>query len=248
MSVALSKVRNRVRERIRDIDSHSPPIAGVSVDMAIAEAYLLLSSQLPKPEIYTASAFTIMGGGDTFSLPVTVTGSGYGTGTTEYAGNVRIQLVSNGLFLFRRSQSEMDAVRNWRPVSQIILGVPDSYHLYEDSGQVVRGRCFPGASADEACNLYATIERDDLRDYVGTGGAEGLDTATIMFSRQAADALVRYTAADLIDRMLPEDLTRRRLNPNVSNTWRKEADDQLVRDAARLHNLKSVGRVQRFMP
>jgi hypothetical protein len=248
VSVSFAKVRGRIRGRIRDADARHEAFPSPEVDIAIAEAFLTLSAQLPPATLYTASAFTIGANSDTFTLPITVTSSGYGTGTTEYAGDVRIQLANTpNLFLRKMTPAELDAFRNGVTLSPGFYTVPEMFSLYEDSSQVIRGRCYPGAKEAQPCNLWATLKAEDLRDYVGTGGAEGLDTATVLFSREASNALVLYVASDLLKRMTADDVAARKLNPAVADDWRAEAEVLLYQDAANRHAFESSGRTQRWV-
>lgn len=244
MGIALAKVRGRVRSRLRDADGRMNSPSTVEIDMQLASSWIELSSLLPSPVLYTASAFTIAAGATTFSLPVTVTSSGYGTGTTEYNGDVRIQLASTGTYLRRLSHTEMDAL-TWG-VTVVPLAIPDSFALYMDSAQVVRGRCWPGALAAQACNLWATLSAEDLRDYVGTGGTEGMDTVTVPGTREAVQALEAHASAMLVARMDDKAIALRGLNPKIADAWMRECDGLLYEEEKRQHALKSIGRVQRF--
>lgn len=245
MTVALTKIRGRVRSRLRDADGRMDNPSNVDVDMAICDAYLALSADLPAPTLYTAAALTISAGSDLFTLPVTVASSGYGTGTTEYAGQVEIQLVSNGAFLQRKTLTELNAFRHGQ--FTLILGVPSMFALYEDNGQVVRGRCYVGAAAAQSCNLYSSLQVEDLRDYVGTGGAEALDTVSADLSRTGAAALVAYTAGMLLKRMDAKAVELRGLNPAVADVWLNEAATLMYHEAARRNALESNGETQRWV-
>lgn len=245
MSVSLIKIRGRVRQRLRDLDGRMPTPDGVTVDMAMCDAWLRLSAYLPSPIVYIANAFTISAGTDTFTLPVSITGSGYGTGTVEYAGDIRIQLATLRIYLEKRTQVEMDALKNRYQV--LPLAIPLKYALYEDRSQVIQGRVHPGAAADYACNLWANITADDLRDYVGSG-TEGLDTVSVPGSRRTAGALVAYTAGELLGRMTPEAAKSHGLDKGMAEVWRDEAMTLLAEEEATQHSIKATGRVMRFQP
>lgn len=244
MSVALSKIRDRVREQLNDTDPDHATYDPIRVDMAVAESYLLLSAQLPAPLLYTASAFTITGSGDTFSLPTTVSQWTGGDGQAEYRNVNAIQLVRTGTFLIKLTNEELDAYRANRPA--VVVGVPEFYTIYENKTPVVTGRVWPGAAQDEACNLTVRLEADDLRDFVGTG-AQGMDVVEVQFSRTAAGALMWHVAADFLEAMPAEELAKRRLSGKNVAAWRANAATMLYAAEAAIHDAAEIGRVQRLV-
>lgn len=244
MSVPIAKVRGRVRIRLKDADSSKPAFSGPDVDMAIAEAWIALNAFLPPPLLYVASAFTISAGASTFTLPVTVASSGYGTGTTEYGGNVQIQLVTSGMYLKEITNGEMDALLDGTPT--VPQALPNQFALYQDNSQVIKGRCYPGASVAQACNLWATISAEDLRDYVGTGGAEGMDTVTVPGTRKAVQALVARASWMLLNGEPTDAAAARGIDKNAKvQEWREEEDRLAYQEEKTQHDIKSTGRVQR---
>lgn len=243
MAVSLKRVRGRVQDRIRDTDDRNPTFTPFEIDNAICDQYLNIASRLPVPDLYTASAFTIAAGGDTFQLPATVSQYTGNDGGAEYAAGMRIRLTSNGQFLRKSTVEELDSFRDGNQT--IHLGVPDKFCLWEEKDQDVQGRCYPGATAAQVCDLWAPLMPDDLRDFVGSG-AEGMDTVEVLFARSGILGLVMYTAADLVARMTDSDLTLRKINPGVVNLWREEANIILNREAGRRHNIDDVGRLQRW--
>lgn len=245
MSVTFVKLRGRVRQRLHSLDGRIANPDSVALDMALCDAYIALQADLPAPTLYTASGLTISAGTDLFTLPVTITSSGFGTGTVEYAGQVDIQLQSNGQWLERKTQNEL---LSWITNAGTLLGVPTIFALYQDGSQTVRGRCYPGAKTAQVCNIYTTIAADDLRDYVGTGGTEGLDTATAPLSRKAAAALVARASANLVARMDEAALKSRGINPNVAKLWMDEANDLAYQAAGDMYALESNGETQRRVP
>ena len=245
MTVTLAKLRGRVRNRLRDADGRMANPSGIEVDMALADAYIALQADLPSPTVYTANAFTISANSDTFTLPVSIASSGYGTGTVEYAGQVEIQLVSIGQFLRKRSLEELNAFKNGQPTT--LYSIPHDYALYQDRDNVVRGRTYPGAKANELCNLFSSITADDLRDYVGAGSS-GMDDVSVNLGRYGAAALVGYTAGLLAQRMTGEVLQERGINPAAIDAWMKEAMELLYHEGATRNALESSGRTQRWVP
>ena len=246
MAVPIAKVRGRIRARLNDTDGRLDAPSGPQIDMAIAEAWILLAGQLPAPVLVVPSGVTIAALSDTFSLPVTVASSGYGTGTTEYGGDVRLQIVSSGQNLRKITNVEMDALHSGAPI--IPYSIPRDFALYQDNAQIVRGRCWPGANLAQACNLWATISPEDLRDYVGTGGAEGMDTVTVPGTREAVQSLVAYTASCLLKKMDAKAVALRGINPAVAEDWQRESDRLLDIAEIKQHNVKSTGRIIRFTP
>lgn len=241
MTVTLIKLRGRVRSRLRDSDGRMANPSIVEIDQALADAYLALQSYLPAPTLYTASALTISAGSDLFSLPVSVSGSGYGTGTVEYAGQVELQLASNGQFLRRQTVEQVNAFRNGQ--NALVTGIPHIFALYQDNAQVVRGRCYPGAKVAEVVNMFASLKADDLRDYVGAGSS-AMDDVTLNLGRDGAASLVAQTAAMLLARMDETAIKERGINPRVADAWFAEAADLAYAEAATRHSLESTGEVQ----
>jgi len=245
VSVAFAKVRGRVRARLHETGAHKDPLTAIDIDMAIAESWILMGSFLPSPVFAISSAFTISAGATTFTLPVSVASSGYGTGTTEYDGEVRIQLVSNASFLQKITAREMDAFLSGSTTPP--QAVPDRFALYPDKTQIVQGRCWPAAKVAEACNLWASISAEDLRDYVGTGGAEGIDTATVNGSRKAVQALIARSARYLLTTMTPTAAEARGIDKNAllakldGECAALEYDEEQT-----VHSIRSTGRQQRW--
>jgi hypothetical protein len=224
------------------MDARRVGFSGPEIDQAVADAYLILQSRLPAPDLVTPSGLTISAGGDTFTLPNTVTQWTGNDGGAEYAGDVRIRVRSTGQFLRRRTVDEVDQWRNFTPT--VHLSIPDVFCLWEEKDNDVQGRCYPGARDDVVCDLYASLAADDLRDFIGSG-TDDMDDVEILFSRTAATALVLYTSADLLARMTEEDLSARRLSRIVAPDWRREADVLLYQEAARRHDIDGVGRTMR---
>lgn len=236
----LATVRSRVQIRINDTDAKRGTLDTVLIDHAIADAALVLGGQIEAPHLYIASAFTITGGGDTFTLP-TPANSGYAS-LTQYAGDVRIRLRARGYFLQKRTVEELDALRDFLvPGPPPLLGVPSDFCLWEEMDNDLQGRCWPGAGTSEVCDLFVGLVPDDLRD------ATDMDAANVRFSRYGVTALVLHTAAILVAAMSAEDLQKRRLNPAVAPLWEREAKTALYTEAMRRNNSESSGRTQRWV-
>lgn len=231
MAITLAVARNRVRVKLNEMDQRRASTGVVAIDNAIADAYISLGSRIPAPHASTASAFTIAANAQTFVLPA----SG-----AEYAGDVRIQLVSNGMFLVKISRDELESFRNGI-TSTTGTGKPSHFSLYEESDQELQGECWPRSKDAEACNLFASLTVTDLRD------AAAMDVASITFSRYGSTALVYYASALLAAGMNDEDLKLRRLNPNVATLWKADAERLLYEEEVRRHNAESVGRTQRWV-
>ena len=248
MSVLLPVLRDRVRIKLRQTDSRLAHYSPLEIDMAICDAYISERGRLPAPMLYTANAFTIAAGADTFTLPVTVTSSGYGTGTEQYTGLVRIQLVSNGIWLADWTNEMMDVAKAGQvPATNTALGKPDRFALYETNAQGVNGRVYPGAAASEACNTWTALAANDLRNYVGTGGTEGLDTAPVLVSTEAATALEWIVSSTLGQGMPPEALQRCGLNPAVFAHWEKEGRKAMYKVAEKRFNIDGIGQTERWV-
>lgn len=244
MSQALRRVRDLIRIRLRETDARFPSFVVPEVDHAICDAYLFLQARLPAAELHSASAGTISAGTDLFTLPATVTQWTGNDGGAEYAGQVRIRLTSTGQFLIRATQDELQAFRDGN--ASTVLSVPRYFTLWEEKDQDVQGRCYPGALAAETYDLFVSLDADDLRDFVGTG-SDDLDDVEVQFSRLGTQALVRWVAADLLERMTDEDLKLRRLSRSAGDSWRKEAETLIYHEASRRHHLYSSGRTQQWV-
>jgi len=132
-------------------------------------------------------------------------------------------------------------------LATIHLGIPRWFCLWEDKSQVVQGRVYPGAQQSEVCNVFANTRASDIRDFTGAGGISTLDDVSILFSDHMANGLMLYTAADLLTRMIPEDLAMRHLNPRAAEFWMKDANDALYKEYERRNMLSTVGRQKRFV-
>jgi hypothetical protein len=248
MSVKLSRIRDRVNGRIRNFDfrgnESGPAYSDVEVDQELCSEYLAIQSMLPAAKIYTASAFTISAGTDTFQLPATVTQWTGNDGGAEYRGAIRIQLVSNGGFLDQVSLNDINRYRNFQPV--IANGIPYIFALYEDTDQDIQGICYPPTRVSEACNLFRDLEADDLRDFVGSG-AQAMDDVEVQMSRVEALALELRASAGLVAKMSSADLDARRLNPNAVSLWINEAAGLIHAGAAVRLNIRD-SRPYRYTP
>lgn len=244
MAIALRRVRGRVQDRIRETSARAQVFNPVEIDNAICDAYLVLQSQLPAPRLYTANAFTISAGGDTFTLPATVTQWTGGDGGAEYAGTVGIRLATSGQFLTPRSVEMIDRLRDGQPT--VHLAIPSQFALWEDKNQAVQGRCYPGAEDAQVCDLFQKLSADDMRDFIGTG-ADDMDDVEVLLSRTGVVSLIAYTSADLLERMTDASLAERGLDRGVSKAWRREASVTLYQEAARRHDLEALGRIERWV-
>jgi hypothetical protein len=247
MTIALRRLREDVRLNIRDTDARRQTYNVVELDQAIANRYLLVQGRLPAYEVYTASAFTISANADTFTLPTTVSQWTGNDGGAEYAGKFRIQLASTGQFLHKLSEDEMAAYRAGQITTS--MSIPEYFSLYEDKTQTIQGRVYPGAQAAQACHLYASMQADDLRAFIGSG-SDDLDDVELQMSREAEIAVLFHASADLLERMGDDDLALRRFSPRSADKtaagWRREAELALYREASRRHSIEdNEGRTER---
>ena len=243
MPVTLARIRGRVRSKIRDLDEEHGSFTSVEIDMAIADAYIAAQAQLPAPEVYTASGLTLTGGTPFFTLSTTVGQYTGGSGGAEYRGNIRIQLAATGIFLNPVDESVIDGFINSQAIP--IATLPFCFSLKEDKSQVIQGRCYPQPISSLVCNLWVSMAADDLRDYVGSGTGD-MDSVSVLMSRMAAQALVFSVSAELLAQMTPEDLALRKINPNVIPLWIKRADELMLQDAGRQHDLQAVDTTPRW--
>ncbi len=242
MSIAITRLRGRVRVNLGDEDGRMAAPTGVQIDMALADVYIAMQAMLPPVTVSIPSGLTIAAGASTFSMPVTIAASGYGTGTVEYGGGIQLQLVSTGQFLRFLPFNDFNDRRNGQPSPT--LSVPYLFTLYEDRTQVAQGLCYPGALAAQPCNIVAQIRADDLRDYVGTGGAEGFDTVQANLSREAASALVLRASSRLLKRMNADALAKRGINPSIADEWDAEANDLVYGESMRKSGLEGAADTQ----
>jgi len=231
MAVTLEVMRSRVRVKLNEMDARRVARDVVEIDGAISDAYILLGSRIPAPRLYTPNAFTIAANANTFRLPA----SG-----AEYAGDVRIQLVSDQRFIVKMTREEIESLRDG-DIATVGIDRPRFFSLYEESDQDVQGDCWPRSKDAELCNLFAALVVSDLRD------ATDMDAANITFSRYGSTALVFYAAASLVAGMTADDLALRRLNPNIAALWLKDADRLLYAEEVRRHAAEDSGRTQRWV-
>ena len=204
-----------------------------------------MGGMMPAPLSYTASAFTISAGGETFTLPsAATTGWTGGSGRAEYGGEIRIQLATSGRFLVRRTREEIDSWRNGQ--TSVLLGEPTSFALWVESDQDVQGVCYPGAKAAETCHLFRSMPYEDLRDYVGAG-TDDLDDVSVQFSRLGSVALGLMAASVLIAGMTEDDLKKCRVNPRLADKLEKMAWTSLYSDIANRNEIEGAGRIMRWV-
>ena len=241
MAVTLAAIKGRVQGRLRDNVAKGSTFGTVEYDQAICDAYLYVQSRLPAAAFLNTTGLTIAAGGDTFTLPTTITQYG----TASYAGRVVIQLQNTPrTFLHRCTREELDAMRNGSP--SVFLAIPTHFCLWEEKDQTVKGRCFPGAQAAQPCDLFVKLSADDLRDYVGSGSST-LENVSVNLSRVGAQALVYHAAAEMLLAMPADEAKRRGINPNVGMAWQKQSLVMLYDEARRHHDLEDVGRTQRWV-
>lgn len=229
MPALFSDIRSRVQSLIRQRDAKATSVSVIDVDEAICHEFIALRAQVPAARLYTASALTLSNTDGTFSLPAA---------GAQYAGELRIQLASNGQFLQECTVEELDAYR--RGQVAVTQGVPYHYCVWREKDQTVQGRCWPPPTGALACHLFRSLDAEDLRD-------TDLDSVSTNLSRKGETALVHRCAAMLVESMLPEDLKLRRLNPAVVATWRKTAAVLLYKEACETWDLEGVGRIQRWV-
>jgi hypothetical protein len=245
MGVPIANVRGRIRDRLKDFDLDAPAYSFPQLDMAISNAWIYLSAITPQLFNYTANAVTLQTGVETFTLPVTMAGSGYGTGTVEYAGDVTLRMRNNGLFLRKVTNLQLQTHRYGMP--KVVSAIPFWFALYQGDDQAIHGTVFPAAAQDQPCDMWSTQVVDDLRDFVGTGGTSGMDDVIVPGTRIMVQALEATVAAELLESELPQDAMKRGLNPAKSAVWRAEADSLILQEETQQHNIKSTARVQRWI-
>ena len=123
----------------------------------------------------------------------------------------------------------------------LLTGIPRWFALWEDSSQVVQGRCYPGAAAAETYDLHRSSAPTDF-------DLTAMDSTVIALSVLGLNALVFKSALNLGATMTDEDLALRRLNPRVFEAWADDYRVCLHDEAVRRHDLESVGRYQRNVP
>lgn len=139
MSIALRRIRDRVRMRLRETDAQRASFVLPEIDQAVADSYITIQARLPGTDVYTSSAFTIGVGLDSFTLPTTVSEWTGNNGQAEYLGGFHIQLVSTGKFLFKKPIAYLNSLRAGS--STLPLSIPEIYALWEEGDQEVHGRC-----------------------------------------------------------------------------------------------------------
>ena len=227
----LDQVRQRVREKIRDIDLRSQKRDTVELDNAISEAYLMLHPRIPAARVHIPSAGTIAANADTFLLP-TAAGE-------EYQGEIRIRLRSDGTFLERKTVEEIDLLRSGE-TSTIGTRRPTCFCMWEEDDMDVQARCWPRSKDAETYDLFCTLSPSDPRDSAFP------DAVVIAFSRTGAQSLVLLASALLVGAMSDEDLASVRVDRGIASAWMREADRLIYLEAQRRNNLESVDHTLRF--
>lgn len=219
-------VRAKVDMRLRQQDSKNRSYSVPEVDYAIREKFASRSASLPPARVAESAAFSISGGGDTFT--VTLSGTTYSDGD-----EVRIQLASTGNFLQKTTVEGIDAMRDGAP--NVFLGVPDWFALWTDHQGVLRGRCYPGALATQSCNLFRS------RSPAPVFSSTDLDSQAIYWPEPACVALAAEVAADLLLALPDSELEKRRLSRETAALWKKEAEVLFYQEAGRRDDLESTG-------
>jgi len=228
----LATIRGRVAIKINDADAKHASFDPLRLDHAIADAHIALSAMIPPPHLYVTNAFTMAANSDTFTLP-TAANAGY-VSFTQYAGEVKIRLVSDGRWLRKVSRSEIDAL--YDGVTQTTgAGRPRRFALWQEMDDDVQGRVHPRCGPAETCDLYVALTADDIRD------AADLDAANVRFGRYGSTALVYHAAALLVGEMDDESLKLRRLNSGVVNLWIQQAQSLLQHESFRKTAVESRG-------
>jgi hypothetical protein len=228
----LAYLRFKVDMRLRQMDTKNRTYSVPEVDQAIREKYIAKKTMLPPAHVAESSAFTISAGADTFTP--TLAGTTYSD-----ALDVRLQLVSNGLFLVPSTVEEIDALRYGQPT--LLLGIPYWFALWEDHQGVARGRCYPGAKDAQAVNMYRS------RSHAAITSATDLDSAAVYFNEASCNALAQAVAADLLIAMPDDEVKKRGLTRDIAPAWAREADKLFYQEEARKNDLIAAGRTQRWV-
>lgn len=229
MPATVAAIVARVREKLRDTDARRLAFDVIEYGNEVAETYLAIQARLPPARLYTPNAFTIAAG-EEFTLP--------NSAGEEYAGDMRIQLISNGLWLKKWTREEIDAARSGLAQTP---SVPTNFAVWVEGDEDVQGLVWPKCRAAEPVNLFRTLVAADVR------AAADMDAAQFQLGRGGLEALVLKTAVKMGSRMTPEDLAAHRINPSVFNQWAQEAEVGIYKEECRRHDLESVGRVMRWV-
>lgn len=226
MSVALSKVRADCQILLRDIDHTDAWFSPMVYDQTIAMILIRHWASAAMPQLSIANAFSINADG-TFELPT----------TREYTGLVRIQLVSNFLFLTKWTTEQMDLARS-AVLPSTFAGIPWAFSLYEQRDSKVEGRTWPPPGSAALCNLFIGLAPDDIR-------TAAMDTVTVDLSVEAVQSLVMDVAHELALGSTPAKLEARGLSQAILPKWQSESYRLRILDNARRHNMRSTGRIAR---
>lgn len=230
MSTTVAALADRIANKLRALDPNGP-LDSVYIDGEIRDAYMQLQAKLPAAYSYTAAAGTITAGATTFTLPT--------TSTAEYAGDVRVQLVSTGAFLVEVTQDEMQMFRN--NVTSTTSGRPQYFAPYEDSSQQVICWVYPSPTSAESYNLFRSLVPSDFTS-TDTGGT------TLALGRFAQEALILKACSNIVAAMIPEDVAKLKLDKNVAELWARQAEEMAYQESARRSDIEAAGHVQRFVP
>jgi hypothetical protein len=228
------KLSDRVREMLRDQDARQGEFSTPEIDNALSDAYLVFRAMQPAHAAHVPSALTIRIGANTFALP---TSDDDRESAMEYAGDIRLQRASDGVFLKHRSRVEVERMRTGLADGR--RGRPTHFTLWEEADGEVQGLCYPRTDRDEPLNVFSRSLADDPRDFAD------LDAATFDLNRAQRAAVVYLAAADLAARMAPPALALRRLSVHAPARWRAQAHRIAYDTHAEHAALESVGRTMR---
>lgn len=244
-TVALRRVRERVWIALGDTDARRRVFDPIKLDQALCDAYVRLQARLPAPTVSTASGLTISAGADTFNLPTTVSQWTGNNGGAEYRGDVRIRLRSTGNYLTKRTPEEIDSFREGQPSATPHLGIPTDFCLWKEKDNTIQGRCWTGARDAQVCDIFVTLEADDLRDFIGSA-TDDLDDVTLQLSRFGTQALIDHACARLLGRATAEQAAQLGIDKGAARDFEKDAEIGLHKERLRHHSIASVGRIQRW--
>ena len=232
MPALLSDIQARVESLLRRRDAKVDScLSVIEIQEQIAHEYIALRSELPAARVYATSYLTLTNADGTFTLPT--------TSAAQYAGEIRIQLQSDARFLKKERVETLDSYRQGQVV--VAQGRPMHFCLWREKDQTVKGRVWPAPSQPEPCNVFYSLDAEDLRvtDY---------GTVTVNLSRIGETALALRTAATLAASLPAEELKARKLNPAVAGQWLKTASRLAYKAACETWDLETTDELERWVP
>jgi hypothetical protein len=233
MASTLSKVRNAVRYRIRDLAAGNRAISTPELNEIIQSNTRFIGGQIPLGEAWVTTSGT--------GAVVVTAGSDYGTitSTVDHMDILEVRRNADGQVLTKRTAEELDKMY-WQSGTTSTRGTeePTDYAILESAAQAVTLRFQNYAKTSTTLDVFRCVMPSDLAS----------DASAIPFAVLAVEAIIDLSSVEAIAKLTDKVLSERNLNPKVAGLWADRAGKNLRAETERMHRQRGVGRPLRFVP